>query len=407
MKLYANRTLGSILLVAGTQIGAGMLALPITTAKGGFFYSILLFIISFLFMLLTLFLLLEANLYEESFEANIISMAKKRLGTFGQFVAWFAFLLLLYSVAAAYITAGGSLVAKLLQESFAFSQNTPWGITFFIIAFATIVFFGPWVVDFVNRFLMIGLIVSYLLMVIFITPHLKVTNLTVGNPIYLLAAVPVVVLSFTSHIIVPSLRTYLNNNVSQLKKALWYGSSIPLVFYIIWETLILGVVPLQGALGLGTIAADPHPVARLTEVLHQSTGLAWIAVAVGCFSFFALVTSFLGVTLALMDFLADGFQIRKDPQGRLLLLFYTIIPPLLFAIFYPSGFVLALSYAGVFVAILYGILPVIMVWKARYIENLQGPFTLKGGRPVLILSILVSLLVIAFQIAATLNWLPT
>lgn len=405
-KLYDNRMLGSLLLVAGTQIGAGMLALPITTAKGGFFYSVILFIISFLYMLLTLFLLLEANLYEESYEANMITMAKKRLGAFGQFVAWFSFLLLLYSVAAAYISAGGSLVAKVLHESFSFSSDTSWGITFFILLFAGVVFFGPRMVDFVNRFLMFGLILSYFLMVIFITPHIEVANFSVGHPIYLLAAVPVIVLSFTSHIIVPSLRTYLQNNVPQLKKALWYGSLIPLVFYLIWETLILGVVSAHGGSGLANIAQAAHPVARLTEVLHISTGLAWIAIAVGCFSFFALVTSFLGVALALMDFLADGFQIQKNLNGRTFLLILTIIPPLLFAIFYPNGFVLALSYAGVFVAILYGILPVIMVWKARYIENLSAPYRVKGGKSVLILSVCCSILVILFQVASTMNWLP-
>ena len=37
MKLYDHKTLGGILLVAGTSIGAGMLALPISTGIGGFF----------------------------------------------------------------------------------------------------------------------------------------------------------------------------------------------------------------------------------------------------------------------------------------------------------------------------------------------------------------------------------
>lgn len=403
--IYANRTVGSVLLVAGTQIGAGMLALPITTARGGYFFSVLLFLVSFLYMLLTLYLLMEANLYEESYEANIISMAKKRLGTFGQFVAWFSFLLLLYSVAAAYISAGGSLVAKLLHDSFSFAQDTHWGVTLFIILFACVVFLGPFVVDYVNRFLMFGLILSYLLMVIFITPHLRLSNFSLGEPIYLLAAVPVVVLSFTSHIIVPSLRTYLQNDVSKLKKALWYGSLIPLIFYLIWETLILGVVPAHGTSSLANIADAAHPVAKLTDMLHASTGLAWIAIAVGSFSFFALVTSFLGVALALMDFLADGFQIKKNLSGRVILLLATIVPPLLFALFSPSGFVLALSYAGVFVAILYGILPVIMVWKARYIERLPATYRVTGGRPVLVLSVICSILVILFQVGATLHWL--
>jgi tyrosine-specific transport protein len=406
MKLYDHKTLGGILLIAGTQIGAGMLALPITTAHGGFWNALVLFIASFLFMLLTLSLLLEANLYEVSFEANIITMAKKRLGTFGQFVAWFSFLLLLYSVAAAYISAGGSLLTEVFTGIIPSGNNPYWGTALFIILFGGTIFFGAWLIDYVNRILMIGLIVSYLALIIFVVPHVNMSHLTVGNPKYLLAAIPVIVLSFTSHIIVPSLRTYLNNDVPQLKKALLIGSFIPLLFYIVWEFIILGVMPVQGDFSLAKIASGPHPVAGLTEVLRQKLGLPWIAFVVGSFSFFALVTSFLGVVLALMDFLADGFQVKKTLRGRFWLFLGTIIPPLLFAIYFPSGFVLALSYAGVFVAILYGILPVIMIWKARYQEKLTAPYRVKGGKPVLVLTVIGSALVIFFQLAATLHWLP-
>jgi tyrosine-specific transport protein len=404
--LYQNKTLGGILLIAGTQIGAGMLALPLTTARGGILCSIGLFIIAFLFMLVTLFLLLEANLYEESYEANIISMAKKRLGTFGQFVAWFSFLLLLYSVAAAYISAGGSLVVKILPTVNGHTPNDIWGMAFFIFVFGGTIFFGTWLIDHVNRFLMIGLILSYFALVIFVTPHINPAHFALGDAKYLLAAVPVIVLSFTSHIILPSLRTYLNNEIRPLRKALLIGSFVPLILYVVWEIAILGVMPVSGEGGLAQIASGTHPVASLTEALNKQLGLSWIAGAVGAFSFFALVTSFLGVLLALMDFLADGFQIRKDFRGRGLLFVVTIIPPLIFALYYPSGFVLALSYAGVFVAILYGILPVIMIWKARYHENLVAKYTVPGGKITLLLSLVGSFAVIALQIAATLNWLP-
>lgn len=404
--LYQNKTLGGILLIAGTQIGAGMLALPLTTARGGIVGSIALFVLAFLFMLVTLFLLLEANLYEESYEANIISMAKKRLGTFGQFTAWFSFLLLLYSVAAAYMSAGGSLIANVLPTVHGQPVNDIWGTALFIVLFGSTIFFGAWLVDHVNRFLMIGLIVSYFALIIFVTPHINPSHFALGEIKYLWAAVPVVVLSFTSHIIVPSLSAYLNNEVAALRKALLIGSFVPLILYIIWEIAILGVMPAMGDGGLAQIAASARPVAGLTEALHKQLGLSWIAGAVGAFSFCALVTSFLGVLLALMDFLADGFQIRKNLGGRAVLFVVTIIPPLLFAIYYPSGFVLALSYAGVFVAILYGILPVIMVWKARYHEKLAAKYTVPGGKATLILSLVGSCIVIALQIAATLNMLP-
>ena len=48
-----SRYLGGILLVAGTTIGAGMLALPVSTAFMGFYPSLLIFAICWFFMLIS------------------------------------------------------------------------------------------------------------------------------------------------------------------------------------------------------------------------------------------------------------------------------------------------------------------------------------------------------------------
>lgn len=405
--IYQNKTLGGVLLIAGTSIGAGMLALPITTGIGGFYSAVGLFLICFAYMLVTLFLLLESNLYEPNMEANIISMARRRLGVMGQIASWSSFLLLYYAVAAAYMSAGGSLISKLFISNHELS-NLQTNMT--IIGFAGVggllVFFGAWLVDHMNRIFMCGLIISYFALVFFVTPHVKMVSLSAGHSEYLLAAIPVVVLSFTSHVIVPSLRMYMQNNLGQLKKSLLYGSLVPLIFYIIWEFLIVGVLPASGEFSLAAIASRPHPVAGITQALNSSLGLTWVAAAVGVFSFCALVTSFLAVILSLIDFLSDGFQIKKDIRGRFILLFFTLVPPLLFAVYFPSGFVLALSYAGVFVAVLYGILPPLMIWKARYYENLDCGFRVKGGKPVLVLCVVGAVLVILFQVLSTMNLLP-
>jgi len=401
--MIKRKTYGSVMLVAGTSIGAGMLALPLTTGAGGYGYTLLLFAICFVFMLLSLFLLLEAILWTDKPSANFVTIAKERLGRWGQMVAWISFLLLLYAVAAAYISGGGSLFMRILPAKLQVLMPTQAGILIFALLFGLLVFFGTHYIDYLNRFLMIGLIGSYLLLVFLVIPSLKSANFSNGDPHYLWAAVPVVVLSFTSHIILPSLRTYLGSDVKTLTKVMWYGSLIPLVFYIIWQTVILGVVPYHNLL---VLAVSEHPIAELTKILQGGLGLTWIAVTVSLFSFFALTTSFVGVILSLSDFLADGFAIKKDLGGRCKLLGQTIIPPLAFALFFPHGFIIALSYAGVFVAILFGILPVLMVWRGRYVENLTGSFRVPGGKPLLLLELAGACLVIFLQIGVVFKWLP-
>jgi tyrosine-specific transport protein len=241
----------------------------------------------------------------------------------------------------------------------------------------------------------------------FVTPQINLQHLTGGEPRYLWAAVPVVILSFTSHIILPSLRQYLGKQVTQLKRVLLLGSLLPLLFYIIWELLVVGVFPLKGNPSLMSIATNGDAVANLTEAFSPHLNILGVGGMIGGFAFCSLVTSFLGATLSLFDFLADGLHINKhQPKGRLILLALSFIPPLLFGYFFPGGFVLALSYAGVFVAVLFGILPVLMVWKARYIEQQSSEFRLFGGKFLLIGTFLLSLIVIGLQIAQTTHYLP-
>jgi len=137
---------------------------------------------------------------------------------------------------------------------------------------------------------------------------------------------------------------------------------LPLIFYILWLALILGVVPTGGEPSL--VQAYQKGVSAL-QPLSLIVKSQWIKVGAHFFSFFAVVTSFLGVTLSLSDFLTDGLKIKKSWEGRLLACLLTFVPPLLFVFIYQRGFIVALEYAGAFVAILLIFLPAAMAWKLK------------------------------------------
>src|SRR5262245_13572036 len=101
----SNRLIGGILLVAGTTIGAGMLAIPVVSSFGGFFSSFALLFFCWLFFFYTAWILLDVNLASPGAE-NLISMVGRALGPLGKAVCWVAYLLLLYSLTAAYIAGG-------------------------------------------------------------------------------------------------------------------------------------------------------------------------------------------------------------------------------------------------------------------------------------------------------------
>lgn len=369
--------LGSTLLIAGSCIGAGMLGLPVSTASGGFKPALILFVFSWLFMMVTGLLLLEVNLYFKK-DVNLITMADRTLGKIGQGVAWFLFLFLFYSIMVAYTAGSGELVVDFIKQMSEVSLSKEMGSTLFVLFFGAVIYFGTFAVDHLNRLLMYGLIFTYCLLVKLGYPHVSRKLLEHVDWTDSLWALPVMIISFGYHNLVPSLTTYLDFSLKRMRLSILIGSALPLAIYLLWEWLILGMIPrehFQDALVQGDIVTQ-----TLKEVVEQS----WILDVAEFFAFFAIVTSFLGVALSFVDFLADGFRIRKDRQGNLLLCSLVLVPPLIFALFYPRIFVVALKYAGGFGAvILFGVLPALMVWSGRYRKKLWTEATLPGGRLLL------------------------
>ncbi len=377
--------LGGILLVAGTTIGVGMLGLPVMTGFMGFGPSMLLFLVCWIFMLFTGFLFIEINCAVGG-QANLITMAEKTLGFWGKAVAWVFYLLLLYSLMAAYISGSAPLFAGL----FPFISND---IAKFVLPllFGGFIYLGTRGVDWVNRILMACLVLAYLVLIGFIPPHIQINLLSHVSWAPFAYAAPVVLTSFGYHIIIPSLATYLDHDKKTLYKVVIIGSLLAFLINGIWQFLVLGSVPLEGSNGLAEAWRNGIPATGPLANMIQSH---WVKIGAYAFSFFAIITSFLGVSLSLADFLTDGLKIKKSWEGRLLAISLTFIPPLIFVFSYQRGFLLALEYAGAFVAILLVFLPAAMAWT---LDSPKFYKTLKG-RILLISTIIFSFIIITINL---------
>lgn len=382
---------GGILLVAGCCIGAGMLGLPVLSGEAGFIPSVLVFFLCWLFMLATGLLLLEVNLWFGG-EVSLITMAEKTLGWFGKGVSWVVFLFLFYSLMVAYVAASGSLVSDFIGELSGYFPHHALGGLLFSLFFGLLLYLGTGAVDKFNRILMFGLVISYCSLIAVGLFHVDVSLLERRDWTAATVVIPAVIVSFGFHNLVPSLTTYFHGEAKVLQKVIIWGSLIPLVIYLAWEWIILGIVPLADfkvALEQGEIA---------TEALKNVAGASWILGAAEGFAFFAIVTSFLSVALSFVDFLADGLKIKKTPQGKIFLSFLVLFPPFLCALFYPAIFLIALNSAGGFGAvILFGILPALMAWRGRYSLCLGKTPIVPGGKAVLLAIIAISAGIIALQ----------
>ncbi|MDP1835351.1 MAG: aromatic amino acid transport family protein [Chlamydiales bacterium] len=364
------------LLVAGTTIGGGMLALPVATAEMGFFPSLCLYFLCWLFMASTGLLLLEACLWLKD-DTNIVSMAGHTLGKAGSAFAWGWYLFLFYCLALAYVVGGSNFVKEATGN--VLSDRT--SAIIFVVVFGAMVVAGERLVGRLNVIFMGGLALAYFGFVVLGLDHVKGDLLTRNDWSYSLSALPIVFVAFAYQGLVPTLTRYMDYDAKRTRAAILIGSFIPFITYIIWQGLIQGIVPLEGVNGLAQARAEGQTAIPSLKHFIQTPYVYHLG---QFFAFFALSTSFLGVTLGLFDFLADGLSIKKTGMGKVILSALVFIPPLLLAELYPDVFLAALDLAGGFgVALLLGLLPIIMVWVGRYRKHLNGAQLLPGGRWVL------------------------
>ena len=373
-----KRIMGAILLVAGTMIGGGMLGLPVLIAGAGFLPSLLISFICWAFMASTGLLFLEVTKWCEK-ETNIVSMAEKTMGSFGKVFAWLVYLFLFNCLMIAYTVGIGKLFAQILANS----VSPAAGSTLFVILFSPLIIMSTVLATKLNSLLVAGLAISYFLIISLGISHLDYAFLAATDWSQTFKILPIAFISFGYQGIVPTLTSYLNHRSKDIKIAILVGSFIPFIAYNLWNAVMLGVIPYEGDFGLKQAHLEGDNVIASLRHFVKTPLLYYAGQA---FAFFALITSFLGVSLGLRDFLADGLRIKKNFRGKIILFILVCAFPLIVAVANPSIFLVALEYAGGFgSALLLGLLPILMAWRGRYSLKLGGYQQLKGGKIVLLL----------------------
>jgi tyrosine-specific transport protein len=374
--------ISAMFLVAGTCIGGGMLALPVATGINGFIPSMVMMVICWIAMTVSALLLLEVSLWMEE-GVHVITMTSRLLGPVGKIVSWVLYLFICYASIVAYTAAAGAQISFAAETYLGMNLSKHVGALLFVLIFGAIIDLGSQVVGRVNSILFMGMIVAYFALVATSVGEIKPSFLLHQHWPTSLMAIPLLLTSFSFQTMVPSLTPYLKRHAKALRLAVIGGTSIAFVMYAVWEMIILGIVPVSGGpncLIEAFFRGEPATIFIQSHVQGQ-----WITRIAEFFAFFAIVTSFLGMTLGLFDFLSDGLKIKKTGFGRILLGLLIIVPTMIFATNFERVFLVALDTSGGFGdTILNGMIPVLMVWVGRYWMGYENGFRLPGGKPLLI-----------------------
>ncbi|KAI7756457.1 hypothetical protein M8C21_010888, partial [Ambrosia artemisiifolia] len=340
----------SVLLVAGTTVGAGILAIPSVTQEAGFLAAALTCILSWIYMVVTGLLIAEVNVKTMcelgSGGVSLVSMATRTLGTIGVQIACWSYIFIHYALLVAYVARSSDILTGIL--------GIPMGM-------CIPVFTSLWqplllwkVIGAVNGVLVSGIIISFAALVAVAGGDLHWDALLEANLQAVPASIPIIALSFVYQNVVPVLCTNLEGDLSKIRSSIILGTAIPLGLFLIWNAVILGTIETTGTDKI----ADP------LQALQATNGV--VGPIVGAFSLLAIATSYIGFVLGLSDFLSDLLKLPSD-RNRPLPYLLTLFPPLILSLLDPDIFFKALDFAGTYgVLVLFGLLPAAMSWSDRY-----------------------------------------
>jgi len=378
-----SKIFGCILMILGTAFGAGMLALPVVTAHETMTVSLALLFFSWLIMTIGAFSLLEVNLWLPA-NTNMISMARKTLGSFGESCTWIVYLLLLYSLLCAYLASISDILQRVFASAHLFLSSSV-TTCLVLLLFGAIVYKGIAAVDMINRGLMSIKLIAYVVIVVLISRYVNIKPLLIGDYQFHNSAFMVMFTSFGYAIILPSLRNYLGNNPLLLKKVVLIGSFLPLFFYSVW------IIVIQGLLGKDALIQmmnSPHINSVLMESISTTIHTGWIASITSLFISICAITAFLGVSVCLTDFIADGLKRQNKKRNKMMVFAIAFLPPLFIVLVFPGIFIKALNYAGILCLLLLIILPLLMLYFGRYKLKFKTERILPYGKKAVLFSLL-------------------
>ncbi|MCC2646700.1 MAG: tyrp5 [Rickettsiaceae bacterium] len=363
-----KKQIGSILLIAGTCIGSGMIALPLVLAKLGLIPSIILMILTWSIMYFTSLINLELNL-QAGQGLSLGALGRLYSGRLAELIGTISLKLLSYSLLSVFIYGGSSIIQKLLESPLHTYELSTIATCYSAIAIVLLLLPIKFI-DYINRTLFVGLIAIVTTLIIGLIVkinwgYLPLISEQASNFLSWKEAVPVVFTSFGFQVIFHSLTNYCNKDAKILKKAFLWGSLIPAIVYIIWTCSVLTVVHNENYTFYQQMVIGKVEIGELIKELSQIAKWPSVQLLVWVVSLLAIVTSVLGVGVGLCDSLKMMLA-KILPQAvirNILAALITILPAYFIALLVPNAFITVLGFAGMILVIIAILLPIYLFFK--------------------------------------------
>lgn len=355
------KTINGILFVAGTCVGSGMIGLPMALAKVGLIPSILLMISIWAVVYITSLVSVELNLQAGKGLA-LGDLCRFFSGRKSELIGNLSLSLLSYTLLAAYIAGGSSIISNMLQtETF---DVKLW----YTLMICLILAFPPNLVKTINNLLFIGLLSIIGIMVCFLAFTINWSNIPLfGDEWESLHSwqgiIPVLFTFFGFQVIFHTLTEYCDRDSKILHRVFLFGSLIPVFVYGIWTASVLGAIYENAPDFYSKMASTKVSVGELVMHLSAIAKVEFVQLMIWWISILAIVTSVLGIGLGIVSTVGSQIErfVSRPHLNKTLSIAMTVIPPYLIVVAIPDAFISVLGLAGMILSVIAIILPIYLL----------------------------------------------
>lgn len=359
---------GSIAILVGTAVGAGIFGIPYAFAHvgvpAGLFY---LFFLGGGVILVSL--AYGEVVLRTPDKHQFFGYAQIYLGKFGRISSIFILIFSTIGTLIAYIIEVGAFSHALFNNLFG-GLPIYYSLIFFILASAA-VYFGLGMVVKLEKFMVFLLLLTVLIICLWGLPALRADNL-VGPLLDLNYILPYGVILFAVGAagIIPELKDSLNNKRKLFAKVIIIGLGIAVIVYAVFATVVVGVsgknTTDSALIGLGQILG--------TKMLYLGT----------IFGILAMTTSFLSVGLVLRDAYIRDFKLTK-----ILAWLLVFLPPLIIVLLNLVSFITVIGLVGAIFGSFEAIVILLMWIKAKKYGKRKPEYQMKFPSWVLAMLFLI------------------
>lgn len=363
---YATATL------IGAIVGVGIFNLPYVFSRAGFLVGLFfLFLLSGVALLIHLFY--GEIILRTPGKHRLVGYAQIYLGGWGKALITFTSIFTSYGALLAYIIVGG----KFLQTIFGGSEFV-WSLLFFVFC-SLAIFFGLRVVAQIEILMALFLIIMAGSISVKGWPAVKLDNFFTLDWSYFFLPYGVIFWAVTGGVAIPEMKEIFKENCRLFKKAIIWGSLLPVFIYILFVFTVVGVT---GEL------TSVEAIKGLVQVLENHT-----IILGAIFGLLAVITSFLVIGLFLKKTFWYDYKVNRHLSWGL-----TCFIPLIAYLLHLRDFGAVIGFLGAALCGLEGIVLVLIYQKAKKFGQRRPEYSLNLPAPIIYGLILLLAIGIIYQI---------